>query len=201
MYGLQDKQIGPKKTIMAGTAKTLLLGLLLALVGTSTPLTATTLTLHNLCSYPVWPLVIPNTGFPTISENSDRLDDGGRGLVSFRFPDSFWAGRVVARTFCSSGPSRCETGSAPPATVVQMVVHAAEGQTQDLAAYNVSLMDGFNVPAVVSPQAVGGGQCLALGCAADLNAGCCPRNAWLGQGAAPWRRARASQGTSRSGAR
>jgi hypothetical protein len=170
------------ETIMAAgsTAKTLLLGFLLALTATSTPAAATTLTLHNLCPYPVWPLVTPNTGFPAISENTGRLDGGGRGLVSFRFPDSFWAGRVVARTGCSSrsgsppssSSSGCETGSTPPATVVQLVVHA-EGQ--DLAAYSVSLVDGFNVPAVVSPQAVGGGQCPALGCAADLNGGC-PRS-------------------------
>ncbi|PWZ34398.1 Osmotin-like protein [Zea mays] len=164
---------------MAGTAKTPVLGFLLALVATSTPAAATTLTLHNLCPYPVWPLVSPNTGFPAISENTGRLDGGGRGLVSFRFPDSFWAGRVVARTGCSSGHSRCETGSVAPATVVQLVVHA-EGQ--DLASYSVSLVDGFNVPAVVSPQAVGGGQCPALGCAADLNAGCPPSQRVLGAG-------------------
>ncbi|CAL5092922.1 unnamed protein product [Urochloa decumbens] len=203
------------------TTKLLFLGILLALAASSsTPASATTLTLHNLCPYPVWPLITPNTGFPSISDNTGRLDGGGRGLVSFHFPPSFWAGRVVARTGCSSsGPrSRCETGGAPPATVVQLVVHA-EGQDlaaysvslvdgfnvpavvspqavgggqcptggappatvvqlvvhaegQDLAAYSVSLVDGFNVPAVVSPQAVGGGQCPALGCAADLNAGC-----------------------------
>lgn len=136
---------------------------------------ATKLTLHNLCPYPVWPLVTPNTGFPSISGNTARLDGGGRGLVSYDFPASFWAGRVVARTGCGGGLARCETGNAPPATVVQLVVHSPEG-AQDLAAYSVSLVDGFNVPAVVSPQAIaGGGQCPALGCAADLNAGC-PRS-------------------------
>uniref|UniRef100_A0A0E0MNS2 Thaumatin-like protein n=1 Tax=Oryza punctata TaxID=4537 RepID=A0A0E0MNS2_ORYPU len=143
----------------------------------TTAAAATKLTLHNLCPYPVWPLVTPNTGFPSISDNTVRLDGGGRGLVSFTFPDSFWAGRVVARTGCAAagGVARCETGNAPPATVVQLVVHSPEGG-QDLAAYSVSLVDGFNVPAVVSPQAiVGGGQCPALGCAADLNAGC-PRS-------------------------
>lgn len=159
---------------MAGTAKTPVLGFLLALVATSTPAAATTLTLHNLCPYPVWPLVSPNTGFPAISENTGRLDGGGRGLVSFRFPDSLWAGRVVARTGCSSGHSRCETGSAVPATVVQLVVHA-EGQ--DLASYSVSLVDGFNVPMVVTPcDFAAGAQCPTLGCAVDLTQDqeCCP---------------------------
>lgn len=160
------------------TAKPLLLCFVVALAAASTPAAATTLTLHNLCPYPVWPLVTPNTGFPSISDNTGRLDGGGRGLVSLRFPPSFWAGRVVARTGCS-GSSRCETGGAPPATVVQLAVHA-EGQ--DLASYSVSLVDGFNVPAVVSPQAVGGGQCPALGCAADLNAGCPPAQRVAGAG-------------------
>ncbi|BAF30092.1 osmotin-like protein [Oryza sativa Japonica Group] len=160
-------------------AKQLALVLLVAVVAAAATsvAAATKLTLHNLCPYPVWPLVTPNTGFPSISGNTARLDGGGRGLVSYDFPASFWAGRVVARTGCGGGGGlvRCETGNAPPATVVQLVVHSPEG-AQDLAAYSVSLVDGFNVPAVVSPQAIaGGGQCPALGCAADLNAGC-PRS-------------------------
>jgi len=150
------------------TAKLLSLAFLLLAAASSTPAVATTLTLHNLCPYPVWPLVTPNTGFPSISDNTGRLDGGGRGLVSFRFPPSFWAGRVVARTGC--GGSACETGASPPATVVQLAVHA-EGQ--DLAAYSVSLVDGFNVPVVVTPHGFAEGRrCPTLGCAADLAAGC-----------------------------
>jgi hypothetical protein len=156
----------------ATTAKPFLVGFILIIAASTAA--STTLTLHNLCPYPVWPLVTPNTGFPAISDNTARLDGGGRGLASFRFPPTFWAGRVVARTRCVGGGSspHCETGDAPPATVVQLAVHA-EG-ARDVAAYSVSLVDGFNVPAVVSPQAVGGGQCPALGCAADLNAACPP---------------------------
>ncbi|PUZ67521.1 hypothetical protein GQ55_3G442400 [Panicum hallii var. hallii] len=186
------------------TGKLLFLGFLLLAAASSTPAAATTLTLHNLCPYPVWPLVTPNTGFPSISDNTGRLDGGGRGLVSLRFPPGFWAGRVVARTGCGCGSgsggsagAACETGASPPATVVQLAVHA-EGR--DLAAYSVSLVDGFNVPAVVSPQAVGGGQCPALGCAADLNAGC-PRAQRVVGARGTWWRAGAPRGTSRSGAR
>ncbi|KAL6623548.1 hypothetical protein ACP70R_033427 [Stipagrostis hirtigluma subsp. patula] len=92
--------------------RSLLLAVVLVLAAAATG-AATTLTLHNLCPYPVWPLVTPNTGFPAISDNAARLDGGGRGLVSYRFPASFWAGRVVARTGCAAAapaPSRCETG-------------------------------------------------------------------------------------------
>ncbi|EAZ20921.1 hypothetical protein OsJ_36562 [Oryza sativa Japonica Group] len=86
-------------------AKQLALVLLVAVVAAAATsvAAATKLTLHNLCPYPVWPLVTPNTGFPSISGNTARLDGGGRGLVSYDFPASFWAGRVVARTGCGGG--------------------------------------------------------------------------------------------------
>ncbi|KAF0887603.1 hypothetical protein E2562_002320 [Oryza meyeriana var. granulata] len=132
--------------------------------------TATTLTIHNLCPHPVWPLVTPNSGLPSISDNRARLDPNG--LLSLSFPPTFWAGRVATRTGCDASASGCETGASPPATVAQLSVH--DGGDLDLAAYSVSLVDGFNVPMVVSPQAVGGGQCPVLGCAVDLNCDCPP---------------------------
>lgn len=143
--------------------------LLAASAGAST---ATTLTIHNLCPHPVWPLVTPNSGLPSISDNTARLDPNA--LLSLAFPPTFWAGRVAARTVCDAAASACWTGSAPPATVVQVTVH--DGGSLDQAAYSVSLVDGFNVSMVVSPQAVGGGQCPALGCPVDLNCDCPPQN-------------------------
>ncbi|RLN30475.1 osmotin-like protein [Panicum miliaceum] len=142
--------------------------LLAAGAGASTA--ATTLTIHNLCPHPVWPLVTPNSGLPSISDNTARLDPNA--LLSLSFPPTFWAGRVAARTGCDAAASGCWTGAAPPATVVQVTVH--DGGDLDRAAYSVSLVDGFNVPAVVTPHAAAGGQCPALGCAADLNCDCPP---------------------------
>ncbi|KAI4987364.1 hypothetical protein ZWY2020_020164 [Hordeum vulgare] len=162
-----------------------LLAAFLASSASASAADTTRLTLHNLCPYPVWPLVTPNTGFPAICDNAVRLEGNGHGLVSFTFPPTFWAGRLVARTGCTS-PSRCETGNARPVGVVQLAVHSAEGgghRQQDLVVYSVSLVDGFNVPAVVSPQSIGGdGPCPALGCAADLNAGCPPAQRVVGAG-------------------
>nr|ACG39943.1 hypothetical protein [Zea mays] len=73
---------------MAGTAKTPVLGFLLALalVATSTPAAATTLTLHNLCPYPVWPLVSPvlatiRWARRTVA-SSHTVDTGEEGLCS-----------------------------------------------------------------------------------------------------------------------
>ncbi|CAL4985939.1 unnamed protein product [Urochloa decumbens] len=151
----------------------------LAAVAAADDASYTNLTLHNLCPYPVWPLVTANAGFPRGGprimnmgiQNSTRLDAGGAGLATLAFPVGAWSGRVVARTGCTAvgGPLQCETGDAPPATVAQVSVGGPGG----LAAYSVSLVDGFNVPMVVSPQGFAAGKlCPVLGCAVDLAAEC-----------------------------
>ncbi|XP_040384996.1 osmotin-like protein [Oryza brachyantha] len=136
----------------------------------------TTFTMHNLCPYPVWPLVTPNAGQPAIADASIRLDSNG--LASLAFPGAAaWSGRVVPRTGCSP-PAGCVTGNAPPVTVAQVSVNSAGG----LAEYSVSLVDGFNVPATITPHAFDASQmCPVLGCAVDLNAAC-PGGARVGGG-------------------
>jgi hypothetical protein len=163
--------------------------------GASPTTTITTnLTLHNLCPYPVWPLVTPNAGVPAIPTDADgepagRLDGNGEGLATQSFPPGAWSGRVVARTGCVEGddvsnaygdwgplpPFSCETGDAPPVTVAQVSVGGPGGA----AAYSVSLVDGFNVAIVVTPHGMppeGAGRprrrCPTLGCALDLTAEC-----------------------------
>uniref|UniRef100_A0ACD5Y6L7 Uncharacterized protein n=1 Tax=Avena sativa TaxID=4498 RepID=A0ACD5Y6L7_AVESA len=158
---------------MAAIAARLVLAFLLAAACVlSASAVDSTLTLHNLCPFTVYPLVTANRGLPAIFDNTVSLNANGRGLVSIPFPPTFWAGRVVARTDCTS-PADCETGLAPPETVVQLVVHSPEaGPAADLATYSVSLAEGFNVGAMVSPQRIGGGQCPALGCPVNLNDDC-----------------------------
>jgi hypothetical protein len=143
------------------------------------------LTLHNLCPYPVWPLVTANAGYPSVAGTDARLDGNGEGLVTMALPQGAWSGRVVARTGCADdgmacgdgcSPPQCETGNAPPATVAQVSVGGYGG----LAVYSVSLVDGFNVPMVVTPSDfAAGAQCPTLGCAVDLTQDqeCCPAGA------------------------
>ena len=146
------------------------------------------LTLNNLCPYPVWPLVTANAGYPSVAGTDDaRLDGNGEGLVTMALPQGAWSGRVVARTGCvddgmacgdDCSPPQCETGNAPPGTVAQVSVGG-------LAVYSVSLVDGFNVPMVVTPHDfAAGAQCPTLGCAVDLTQDqeCCPAGAGAPQG-------------------
>ncbi|CAD6342623.1 unnamed protein product [Miscanthus lutarioriparius] len=73
----------------------------------------------------------PNSGLPSISDNTARLDPNA--LLSLTFPPTFWAGCVAARTGCDATASGCWTGSAPPATIVQVTVH--DGGSLDQATW------------------------------------------------------------------
>ncbi|CAO2150459.1 unnamed protein product [Urochloa humidicola] len=176
-----------KKTTLAAVEALMMAALLaLATATTSSPLTTTAnLTLHNLCPFPVWPLVTANAGVPSVPTDANgdpagqRLDANGSGLATLSFPAGPWSGRVVARTGCAIDGDdagydivgSCATGDAPPVTVAQVSVGGGPEGTR--AAYSVSLVDGFNVAVVVTPHGFPEGRrCPTLGCAVDLAADC-----------------------------
>src|SRR5260370_19012561 len=103
-------------------------------------------------------------------------------------PDT-WSGRFWGRTYCtfnSSGKGPCETGDCgsvlqcngaggvPPATLAEFTLRGTTGNDF----YDVSFVDGFNVPMTITP--VGGAQpkpgnpywCCVAGCGTDLNPNC-----------------------------
>ncbi|RVX16609.1 Thaumatin-like protein 1 [Vitis vinifera] len=70
---------------------------------------------------------------------------------------------------CGSGTLDCSGGgAAPPATLAEFTLNGANG----LDFYDVSLVDGYNLPMLVAPQGGTGGNCTITGCVADLNAAC-----------------------------
>ncbi|WMV18063.1 hypothetical protein MTR67_011448, partial [Solanum verrucosum] len=95
-----------------------------------------------------------------------------------------WSGRLWGRTFCSqdssTGKFACATGdcgsgtvecsgagAAPPATLAEFTLNGAGG----LDFYDVSLVDGYNLPMLITPQG-GVGNCSTTGCVVDLNGSC-----------------------------
>ncbi|PKU62780.1 hypothetical protein MA16_Dca028860 [Dendrobium catenatum] len=155
----------PKPFMISSSLLVLFLPLLLCPI-----INATTFTLINNCSYTIWPAAIPG---------------GGRELT----PGSNWSlaraaaasnGRFWARTNCSfdaSGKGSCLTGGcggilnctaegSPPATLVEYSLY----QYGNNDFYDISLVDGFNVPVQIRPNT---GDCITLRCAADV-AGECP---------------------------
>lgn len=95
-----------------------------------------------------------------------------------------WSGRLWGRTFCSqdsstgkftcasgdcgSGTVECSgAGAAPPATLAEFTLNGAGG----LDFYDVSLVDGYNLPMLITPKG-GAGNCSTTGCGVDLNGSC-----------------------------
>ncbi|XP_016564197.1 thaumatin-like protein 1b isoform X2 [Capsicum annuum] len=102
---------------------------------------------------------------------------------SVRIPSvAGWSGRIWARTGCTfdaSGVGSCQTGdcggrlecdglgATPPASLFEITL--GTGDTKDF--YDVSIVDGYNLPIVATPQGVHGG-CNATGCVSNINMGC-----------------------------
>ncbi|KAK2660744.1 hypothetical protein Ddye_007277 [Dipteronia dyeriana] len=143
----------------------------------SREISGATFTLVNKCGYTVWPGVLGNTRLD--STGFELLPGGSR---SFQVPPT-WSGRFWARTGCTFDPStgqgsctsadcgsnqiECNgSGANPPATLAEFTTGSG---TPDF--YDVSLVDGYNLPMIVEPTG-GSGNCLSTGCITDLNQRC-----------------------------
>ncbi|XP_062227238.1 pathogenesis-related thaumatin-like protein 3.5 [Phragmites australis] len=130
-------------------------------------------TIINQCKTTIWPAASPG----------DSFGGGGFALrpgqsMVFTTPVGGWSGRIWGRTGCNfdaSGNGSCETGSCgtklkcgasgePPASLAEFTLAARDF-------YDVSLVDGFNLPMVVKPVN-GEGNCSAAGCDGDLRENC-----------------------------
>ncbi|TVU05071.1 hypothetical protein EJB05_48221, partial [Eragrostis curvula] len=138
-----------------------------------------TFTISNYCAQPIWPATLAGAGTPQLPTTGFRLDPGQSAQVA---APAGWSGRVWARTGCANNGS-CQTGdcggrmecagtgATPPATLFEITLGKG-GDDKDY--YDVSLVDGYNLPVVAVPRggAGGGGGCNATGCMADLNRSC-----------------------------
>ncbi|XP_010539098.1 PREDICTED: thaumatin-like protein 1b [Tarenaya hassleriana] len=154
----------------------------------------TTITVINRCDYTVWPGILSNAGSDGLGTTGFELSsDDSR---SFQAPPN-WSGRFWARTGCNfdpgTGQGACLTGdcgsnrlecngagASPPATLAEFTIGSGDPTRQDF--YDVSLVDGYNVPMIVEPSA-GSGTCLSTGCVTDLNRKC-PSELRVGSGVA-----------------
>lgn len=144
--------------------------------------TCSNFTIINSCKETIW---------PGIAQNNNSNGDGftlkpGQSAV-FTAPPG-WSGRIWGRTSCQfnkNGNGTCQTGSCgnsikcsgpgnPPASIAEFTL----GQPDF---YDVSLVDGFNLPLVVTPIN-GKGNCSAAGCESDLRSNCPPELAMRSAG-------------------
>ncbi|KAJ6340783.1 hypothetical protein OIU77_008523 [Salix suchowensis] len=135
-------------------------------------------TITNNCPYTIWPGTLAGAGTPQLASTGFRLDSGFSMRIS-SVPG--WSGRIWARTGCTfdeSGNGTCQTGdcsgrlecngmgATPPASLFEVTL--GTGDVKDY--YDVSLVDGYNLPLVAAPVGVHGA-CNATGCLSDINMG------------------------------
>lgn len=137
-------------------------------------------TITNNCPYTIWPGTLSGSGSPPLPTTGFRLDSG-QMIKLTSVPG--WSGRIWARTGCTfdaTGIGKCETGdcggrlecdgngAAPPTSLFEITL--GKGNEQDF--YDVSMVDGYNLPLLVQPRGVyGSGVCNATGCVTDINRG------------------------------
>ncbi|RZC79939.1 hypothetical protein C5167_042514 [Papaver somniferum] len=141
-----------------------------------------TFLVRNKCPFPLWPATASNAGHPVIADGGFFLPSGQAKHI--QAPPT-WNGRIWARTGCdftsaSNTKPCCETGDCggkiacngniglPPATLVQV---SLQPDTSKPSFYDISLVDGYNVPISVSAKSKAS-NCYIGGCLKDLNKLC-----------------------------
>ncbi|XP_026421801.1 thaumatin-like protein 1b [Papaver somniferum] len=154
--------------------------IILALVSLTGAFSAT-FTFKNDCEYTVWPGTLTGGG-SQLSKTGFELATGASLSVD---APARWSGRFWARTGCStdsSGRFNCATadcasgkiecngaGAIPPATLLEFTLNGDGGKDF----YDVSLVDGYNLPVSITPQG-GLGGCSSTACMHKINPICLP---------------------------
>ncbi|KAF3457147.1 hypothetical protein FNV43_RR01804 [Rhamnella rubrinervis] len=135
----------------------------------------------NRCRTTIWPGFLSGAQTAQLPSTGFALESGKSRTVTI--PKS-WSGRIWARTHCSvgsdgkftcltadcgSGKVECAGGGAkPPATLAEFTLNGAD----NLDFYDVSLVDGYNLPMLIVAKGGTKGGCSATGCLVDLNDAC-----------------------------
>lgn len=144
-----------------------------------------TFTFKNRCDYVVWPGILSSAGSTPLDSTGFELNPGESR--SFQASPG-WSGRFWGRTGCTfdaNGQGSCATGdcgsnqmscngagATPPATLAEFTIGSGSGSGSNaLDFYDVSLVDGYNLPMAVDASG-GTGACGTTGCVTDLNRMC-----------------------------
>ena len=139
-----------------------------------------TFTIKNNCAFTIWPGTLTGGGKPQLSTTGFELAPTATQTLD---APAGWSGRFWARSGCSndgngkitcitadcgSGQVACNgAGAIPPASLVELTL--AENGGKDF--YDISLVDGFNLPVELAPQG-GSGACPSTSCPAHVNTVC-----------------------------
>ncbi|KAE9446900.1 hypothetical protein C3L33_21206, partial [Rhododendron williamsianum] len=166
----RDRKMGSKDNVCAPVL------FLLVVIASGIRLSeGTNFTLVNSCNETIWPGIIAN--YNSTGNDGFALKPGQSSIFS---APSGWGGRIWARTGCdfnqNTSTGKCQTGGCdsslkcsgpgdPPFSI-------AEFNLGDIDYYDVSLVDGFNLPITITPVKGTKGNCSVAGCDSDLRANC-----------------------------
>ncbi|TRM61306.1 thaumatin [Schizophyllum amplum] len=141
------------------------------------------MTVYNACPFTIWPaMYTPPDINSALPDHTTGWEAPAWSSVTFNVPDDWQSGRIWGRRNCdfstNPGPNSCLTGGCngglvcdhysgtgvPPATLAEWTMNGSGG----LDNYDVSLVDGYNLPMRVSTN-VG---CPVAECPVDLGPNC-----------------------------
>jgi len=135
---------------------------------------------RNNCKQNIWVGSLNNPGHHLPSDGGWTLKPGATASVT---TPGNWAGRFWGRTGCTfdqSGKGVCSSGDcggklactgaggAPPVSLMEFTLSGASG----LDFYDISLVDGYNLPVKIAPFDGTGSGCDVISCIKDLNKIC-----------------------------
>jgi len=143
-----------------------------------------TFTVYNGCPFTIWPALFTDLNAGSAVPNYQTgWEAAAYTSVSFSVPDDWTAGRIWGRRDCDfsdtnpatqcadggcNGGLECDphTGTGvPPATVAEFTLGGGTGQPDN---YDVSLVDGYNLPVSITNTA----GCGVADCPVDLGPDC-----------------------------
>ncbi|KAL1410725.1 hypothetical protein Q8F55_001667 [Vanrija albida] len=147
-----------------------LLALLALLPALAAAQHARTFTVRNSCAQTLWPSFAGSAKL----EQPPVWELPAGETTAFSVPDNYPGMRLWARTGCVPAPTstglQCASGDDLPSTLAEFTLSTTGDWTLDF--YDISLVDGFNVPMAITPSRA---DCHAPRCAANINAVCPPQ--------------------------
>ncbi|TFK94007.1 thaumatin-like protein [Polyporus arcularius HHB13444] len=144
---------------------------------------ARTFTVYNQCPFTIWPAIFTDLNVGSaVPDHTTGWQQDAYQSVSFNVPNNWQAGRIWARRDCdfstNPGPNSCLDGGCngglvcdphtgtgvPPATVAEFTL-GLNGLPDN---YDVSLVDGYNLPVRISNNK----GCPVADCPVDLGPNC-----------------------------
>ncbi|CAN1275925.1 Thaumatin-like protein 1, partial [Linum perenne] len=145
---------------------------------------AAKVTFINKCPFTVWPATLSGGGVPQLPNTGFALQPKGSEIIEV--PPNWSSGRFWGRTGCSvdaTGKFTCLTGDCasgqvscngaggiPPVTLAEFTLGGAGG----LDFFDISLVDGFNLPVSITVKYCVGGGCKTTTCTKSIN-NVCPK--------------------------